>query len=108
MGADTEGQEASETVMYRSPAYLAYIRSKPCVVCGNPETIAHHEPMKQGGRGIKAPDTYCIPLCVRCHNDRHTIGSAFLNSYDLKIIIIKQLTGYLELLEGKYTKGDSV
>ena len=55
----------------RSPKRLAEIRKLPCVRCGNPNSqAAHSNSAKYGkGRGIKASDTFVIPLCQSCHSD---------------------------------------
>ena len=59
---------------YRSKKYLDFIRSHPCYVCGRQDetVVAHHEAFGNKGVGMKAPDTYTIPLCVECHSERHT------------------------------------
>ena len=62
---------------YRSKKYLAFIRTKPCIKCGNTETVAHHEPLHSGGKGIKGPDCFTVPLCVKCHDQRHREGSYY-------------------------------
>lgn len=82
--------------MYRSDQYLAFIRKHKCLMCGNPETIAHHEPLGCGGIAIKAPDTHAVPLCVNCHHLRHVLGkTAFWKRIDLKMEIIKLLTEWM-------------
>lgn len=65
----------------RSKDYLAFIRSLPCVACGNPLTEAAHvryAEAKAGkpitGRGIKSSDCYCAPLCNRHHVEQHDAG----------------------------------
>lgn len=55
---------------YKSPAYLDYIRSLPCVICGEPNTEAHHVKTRGSGGG----DTYAVPLCARHHREIHSIG----------------------------------
>lgn len=86
--------------MYRSPAYLDFIRTKPCLVCGNTATIAHHEPMGQAGMSIKAPDSQAVPLCNRYHRERHDKGfNTFWASVDVKMHIIKYLTEYVNEME---------
>lgn len=52
-------------------ARLAAIRKLPCCDCGTTEGIqaAHSNFMQHGkGRGIKADDSYTIPLCQPCHS----------------------------------------
>jgi len=84
-------------MMYRSKSYLEFIRSRPCLMCGAPETVAHHEPLGSAGKGIKAPDSHCIPLCAYCHQLAHHIGlKSFWRRHDIKMEIIKLLTKYLE------------
>ena len=88
--------------MYRSPAYLSFIRTHKCCMCGNPETVCHHEPLKKAGTSIKAPDSHGLPLCTTCHAQRHQMGSlSFFRSVDVPMVIIGYLTEYLEKLEGK-------
>ena len=55
----------------RSPGRLAEIRKLPCVRCGNPNSqAAHSNSAKHGkGRGIKADDSFTVPLCHVCHSD---------------------------------------
>ena len=55
----------------RSPKRLADIRKLPCVRCGNPHSqAAHSNSAKHGkGRGIKADDSFTVPLCHVCHSD---------------------------------------
>ena len=49
--------------------YLDYIRSLPCVHCGNPETEPHHViGIGAGKMGGKADHLHTIPLC-RYHHD---------------------------------------
>ena len=86
--------------MYRSPAYLSLIRTKPCMICGNTDTIAHHEPLGRAGMGIKAPDSHAVPLCNNHHRKRHDKGfDTFWASVDVKMNIIKYLTEYLNKME---------
>ena len=63
----------------RSPKRLAEIRKLPCVRCGNPNSqAAHSNSSRDGkGRGIKASDTFVIPLCAICHAafDRFELGN---------------------------------
>jgi hypothetical protein len=61
----------------RNLKYLAWIRTRPCLVCGRIGGIeaAHTGPH---GMGQKSPDTSAIPLCARHHrtgNDSyHKLG----------------------------------
>ena len=57
--------------MMRNPKRLAAIRTLPCVRCGKPDSqAAHSNSAKHGkGRGIKADDSFTVPLCHVCHSD---------------------------------------
>jgi len=49
--------------------YIKFVRSLPCCVCGNPESVPHHLiGYGFGGMGTKAPDYLTMPLCT----DHHT------------------------------------
>ena len=69
----------------RSPRYRAWIRKQPCAACGNPKSQHHHEPIKHGGGvGMKGPDDQALPLCQRCHYERHKIGrKTFYQIYNI-------------------------
>jgi len=71
----------------KSPEYLAYIRSKPCIICNSSEVVAHHEPPKKMGGG-NSTDYHCVPLCARCHRAR-TIRSGI--SVDHRFISLPEL-----------------
>ena len=55
----------------RDAKRLAEIRKLPCIRCGNPNSqAAHSNSAKHGkGRGIKADDSFTVPLCHVCHSD---------------------------------------
>ena len=81
---------------YRSNKYLDFIRSKRCIICGNPETIAHHESLGRNAMGSKPPDHHAMPLCTICHNSRHNIGARiFWSGYDVKMIVLDLIGEYL-------------
>lgn len=61
------------------PGHLAFVRSLPCVVCGNDiETeaahvrfAAPHAGKRQTGKGEKPDDRWTIPMCGKCHDEQH-------------------------------------
>lgn len=61
---------------WRSPEYLAFVRSKPCCVCGRPgpSEAHHHGPRGAKGMGTKCSDVFVCPLDRACHNDWHSMG----------------------------------
>ena len=58
---------------WRSPKYLAWVRTLPCCICGRPAGEAHH--IKgighMSGIGIKASDAMTMPLCREHHSEMH-------------------------------------
>lgn len=54
-------------------AYLEWLRSQPCCVCGaSPRSQAAHVRLNsRGGIGQK-PLFSAVPLCARCHHTQHT------------------------------------
>lgn len=77
---------------YRSAKYLKFIRSKPCVICGNPNTVPHHirRLYWMAGMGIKPHDYVTIPLCDSHHDP------AIESDIDVERIIIDLLMEYIE------------
>jgi len=59
----------------KSRAYRQYISTIPCLICGNPEVQVHHL-LRTGEHGIgkKSGDEWCVPLCVRHHDQLHRNG----------------------------------
>ncbi len=51
-------------VVCKNAKYEKFVRSKPCLVCGNPESQLHH--VEQARKNA----AYTVPLCV----DHHTFG----------------------------------
>ena len=46
--------------------------------------------------GSKPPDSHAVPLCVECHNKRHSYGvDTFWGGWDVKMHIIDLLGEYL-------------
>ena len=62
---------------WRSPRYLAWVRTLPCCVCGRPADSAHHLIGIWGmsGMGLKSPDSMVMPVCDGpggCHAEIHS------------------------------------
>ncbi|MGQ7249547.1 DUF968 domain-containing protein [Halomonas sp. V046] len=61
---------------FRSPAYLAFVRTLPCCRCGAPADDAHHViglHWGLSGMGTTAPDSFAMPTCRPCHQDIHRL-----------------------------------
>lgn len=60
------------------PAYLAFVRTRPCCACGaRPPSHAHHETLGGRGKSQKAPDRRTLPFCFECHDDFHAVRGRF-------------------------------
>lgn len=60
--------------IWRSSAYLRFVRSLPCCICGTEADVQAHHLIGTGnmhGMGIKAPDWATMPLCPRDHHRMH-------------------------------------
>ena len=69
-------KRAQRDTRWRSPEYLAWIRTLPCCRCGGPGGDPHHViGLNWGlsGMGTKAPDSYVMPACRACHQDIHRL-----------------------------------
>ena len=65
----------SKEKTYRSEKYKAFIRKQPCLICEYPVSEHHHETLNgKKGVAIKGPDNEALPLCYRCHTERHIKG----------------------------------
>lgn len=60
------------------PAFIGFVKTKPCLRCGAPHGIdAHHEGIIPGfdGRRKSYIDYQALPLCHHCHLEvRHKVG----------------------------------
>ena len=74
---------AQKDTRWRSEAYLAWVRSLPCCVCGATTGIAAHHLVgmwQVSGMGLKAPDSFAMPACDPiyghgrdCHQQIHRL-----------------------------------
>lgn len=53
------------------PKYLAFLRLKPCCICGRhaPGTEAAHIRIGLLAKGMKPHDKHAVPMCGWCHRD---------------------------------------
>ena len=58
------------------PAYLAWVRSRPCFFLCPPPSHPHHAG-RRPGVGMKAPDDTAIPLCDHHHRSWHDATGVF-------------------------------
>ena len=66
----------------KDAAYLDFIRSLPCIICGdNTSTEAAHirfadrrAAKRPTGMGEKPDDVWTLPLCGRHHREQHSMG----------------------------------
>lgn len=73
-------------LVFRSPKWTQFVKSQPCVVCGQRADDPHHLINQGGGKmGSKADDFDCIPLCRQHHNELHCNVQAFENKYGSQV-----------------------
>jgi hypothetical protein len=58
----------------QDPDYLAWIRTRPCCVCGEDTTVEAHHPRIGVGMAQKASDKWALPLCGRHHREVQAQG----------------------------------
>jgi hypothetical protein len=69
----------------RDPAYLAWLRKLPCVVCGRGPCEAAHQRLLGGGAGSKPDDRYTLPYCYDCHHVvEHGINGGILTLWNTR------------------------
>lgn len=91
---------------FRSKPYLAFVRKHKCLVCHSlAGIVAHHEGLGLNMQGGKPPDSHCVPLCLQCHIFRHSLEWEGWDKecVDIKMVIIKLLTEYLQEGENEAT-----
>lgn len=71
--AQRRAKQRKTKTLVRCRAHLAFVRTLPCIACGEHRGIYahHHRAMGGGGTGIKPSDTTCVPLCPLCHIEVH-------------------------------------
>lgn len=77
----------------RDPDYLAWIRSRPCIVSGARAEAHHTVPRSIGGSDYRA-----VPLAPRLHRELHRLGSGrFGQKYrvDLREEAMRHMEMYL-------------
>lgn len=58
----------------RSRAYMAFVRTHPCLSCGA-QAEAHHIQFAQArAKSMKVGDNWTVPLCHPCHMELHAMG----------------------------------
>ena len=63
-----------------SNAHLDLIRQLPCTLCerhgeSDPHHLRFRAAAKERGVGMKATDRWSVPVCRRCHDEIHALGS---------------------------------
>lgn len=99
----------------RSETHLAFIRTLPCIVCGNNiETEAAHirmadrsvaKPMT--GIATKCDDRFTVPLCGKHHRHQHEVGNEHKFWLAVAIDPIKSALA-LYSVSGDYERGVQV
>jgi hypothetical protein len=96
----------------KDETHLRFIRSLPCLICGNPiETEAAHIRMADRsvakditGIAVKCDDRFTVPLCGAHHREQHDKGNETLWWFDRGIDPIKAALA-LYSVSGDYERG---
>ena len=89
----------------KNPQYIAFIRTKPCIICGRKAVAAHVRNLKWGAGVGQKPWDYCaVPLCddpfgISHHKTLDKISMKdfeYLHEVNLRDVIIKNLIAYIE------------
>ncbi|QLO37327.1 DUF968 domain-containing protein [Klebsiella sp. RHBSTW-00484] len=87
-------------IRWESLHFLAWVKTQPCMCCGQPADDAHHLiGWGQGGVGTKAHDIFTIPLCRKHHRQLHENPRAFEREYGTQPVLI------IKLLDRAYALG---
>ncbi|WP_447314122.1 DUF968 domain-containing protein [Klebsiella michiganensis] len=87
-------------IRWVSPDFLTWVKTQPCMCCGQPADDAHHLiGWGQGGVGTKAHDIFTIPLCRKHHRQLHEDPLAFEREHGTQPVLI------IKLLDRAYALG---
>lgn len=87
-------------IRWESHHFLAWVKTQPCICCGQPADDAHHLiGWGQGGIGTKAHDIFTIPLCRKHHRQLHHDPLSFEREYGTQPALI------IKLLDRAYALG---
>jgi hypothetical protein len=94
-----------KVVPWRCRAYLDWIKSLPCVICGEPADDPHHEQLPgHGGMGTTPGDDRAVPMCRGHHDERQSYpdgGEAYWHKHGRDIeALIQRLNGVWEMMKG--------
>ena len=70
---------------WRSPKYLAFVKTLDCANCGLPDHSDPHHIIGVGhhsGMGMKASDELTMPLCRECHTMIHSTPEKWEQQYE--------------------------
>ena len=72
---DKSALALSEPRRIRNSGHLAFVASKPCLICGRNRAHAHHLKFAQPtALGRKVSDEFTVPLCPTHHRELHRHG----------------------------------
>jgi DNA recombination protein Rad52 len=72
---DKSALALSEPRRIRNSGHLAFVASKPCLICGRNRAHAHHLKFAQPtALGRKVSDEFTVPLCAVHHRELHSHG----------------------------------
>lgn len=73
----------AKNIVPRDEKFLAFVRTKPCEVCGIVPSVAAHGPGRKG-TGMRTSDFTALPLCGHHHGEQHQRGVlTFAEKYEI-------------------------
>jgi hypothetical protein len=71
---------------WESRKYIAWIKTRPCIICGSPAEPHHIKGVGNlSGGAMKAPDWAVIPLCHPCHRQMHEDSEQWNGQWELAL-----------------------
>jgi len=99
-----------KNINYRDALLLEFTRDQPCIVSkqdgdlSRAGTAHHYKGLKEGGTGLKPPDSHVLPLKPELHLELEQIGEEeFFDKYNIDPVkeIVNNLTAFIKYLRGK-------
>lgn len=84
---------------FESEAYLDFVRSRKCFLCGDPKSEPHHHRKLAHDKGmaLKPSDSYAVPVCRVCHDSLHAYKTKWTSNGQL--VDVQDIDMFMEMLK---------